>query len=238
VSPLAIETTSVAVLAGGRAERLGAIATGRPKALVAVAGRPFVDHQLALLHRRGLRRVVLCVGHLGEQIRAHVGDGHGFGLEVRYSEDGDRPLGTGGALKRAEALLGETFFVLYGDSYADIDYAAVGAAFTPSSALGLMIVIENRNRWDRSNVVFRDGRLLSYDKRVPAPDMTHIDYGVAILRRAALERIPSAEPYDLADLYAALVAEGKMEGFCVGERFYHVGTPEALAETEAHLSGR
>lgn len=235
---MAIDTASAAILAGGRATRLGAIGAGRPKALVEVAGRPFLGHVLALLRRRGLRRVVLCIGHRGEEIRAQVGDGHAFGLEVRYSEDGERLLGTGGALRKAGPLLGEAFFVLYGDSYMDIDYAAVLAAFAAGDALGLMTVIENRNRWDRSNVVFRDGRLLRYDKRVQAPDMAHIDYGVAVLRRAALERIPAGEPYDLADLYTALVAEGKMDGFEVQPRFYHIGTPEALAETEAYLGGR
>lgn len=235
---LSLAEVPAAVLAGGRATRLGPVAEKTPKALLPVAGRPFIDHQLMLLHRRGLRQIVLCVGHRGEQVRAHVGDGKAFGLETRYTFDGERLLGTGGALKRAEPLLGEAFWVIYGDSYMDIDYGAVLATFTAGSRLGLMAVIENRNRWDRSNVVYRGGRLLRYDKRVPTPEMTHVDYGVALLRGAALARIPAGEPYDLADLYSALVAEGQMEGFEVGERFYHIGTPGALAETEAYLSGR
>ncbi len=235
---LRLAEVPAAVLAGGRATRLGPVAEKTPKALLEVAGRPFIDHQLALLHRRGLRHIVLCVGHRGEQIQAHVGDGKAFGLAVGYSFDGERLLGTGGALKRAEPLLGEAFFVTYGDSYMDIDYGAVLATFTARSRLGLMTVIENRDRWDRSNVVYRGGRLLRYDKRVPTPEMTHVDYGVTLLRREALAGIPAGEPYDLADLYSALVGEGRMEGFEVRQRFYHIGTPQALAETEAYLSGR
>lgn len=233
-----LEEVPVAVLAGGLATRLGSLVAGRPKALIEVAGRPFIDHQLALLRRRGLRRVVLCVGHLGERIRDHVGEGGAHGLEVHYSEDGERLLGTGGALKRAEQLLDEVFFVVYGDSYMDMDYGAALSAFSAAGKPVLMAVIENRDRWDRSNVVFRDGRLVRYDKRVPSPDMTHIDYGVALLHRSVLARIPAGQPSDLADLYAALSAEGEVTGFEVRERFYHIGTPEALAETEAFLAGR
>src|SRR5439155_15729535 len=105
--------------------------------------------------------------------------------------------------------------------------------FSSSDALGLMTVLHNRDRWDTSNVVFRDGRLVCYDKRQRRPDMTHIDYGAALLRRAALDRVPDGQPSDLATLYGQLVAEGGMVGHEVFRRFYEIGTPRGLAETEA-----
>lgn len=225
----------VAVLAGGLATRLRPITQTVPKALVEVAGRPFVDHQLALLARRGARRVVLCLGHLGGQVESHVGDGSRYGLEVRCSHDGERLLGTGGALRRALPLLGDLFWVHYGDSYMDIDYAAVLADFTGRDVLGLMTVLRNDDRWDRSNVVFQGGKLLRYDKRQTTPEMTHIDYGTALLRREAAERLPEGRPCDLADLYRALVAEGRMAGHEVTQRFYEIGSPQGLEETAAHL---
>ena len=144
-------------------------------------------------------------------------------------------LGTGGALRRAAKLLDNVFFVMYGDSYTDIDYRAVLQSFEASDALGLMTVLRNDNRWDRSNVIFRNGRLLSYDKRQPTPDMNYVDYGVAMLRREALERIPADQPYDLAELYSALVAQHQMIGYEVTNRFYEIGTPESLEETRAYL---
>jgi NDP-sugar pyrophosphorylase family protein len=242
-----------AILAGGLATRLRPITQTVPKALVEVADRPFIDHQLALLARHGVRQVVLCLGYLGEQVQAHVGTGQRFGLEVRYSHDGDRLLGTGGALRRALPLLGEVFWVLYGDSYMDIDYAAILGRFLgplipsplPSgergggegTLLGLMTVLRNDNRWDSSNAVFREGRLLCYDKRRKRSDMTHIDYGAALLRRAAVERIAPGQAADLADLYFALVAEGAMDGYEVTQRFYEIGSPQGLAETTAYLRG-
>lgn len=230
-----IAEVPAAILAGGLATRLGPVAARVPKALVEVAGRPFIDHQLALLHGNGIRRVVLCLGHRGEEVEAYLGRSAPRGLELAYSYDGPRLLGTGGALRRAAALLGELFWVIYGDSYTDIDFRAVLARFLETDGLGLMTVLRNEDRWDRSNVVFRDGRLQRYDKSARTPDMSHIDYGVSLLRRAALERVPADVPYDLADLYRVLVDEGRMAGYEVGQRFYEVGSPEGLAETQAHL---
>jgi NDP-sugar pyrophosphorylase family protein len=235
---LHIADIPAAVLAGGLATRLRPITETIPKALVKVAGRPFVEHQLALLRRNGIRRVVLCLGYLGEQIQARLGDGTIYDMDVRYSFDGEQLLGTGGALRRAAPLLGQVFWVLYGDSYLDIDYRAVLDHFGRHSALGLMTVLHNGNRWDRSNVVFRDGQLLRYDKRAQDAEMTYIDYGAALLRRSALERILSEQPYDLADLYSRLVAEGQMIGYEVTQRFYEIGSHEGLAETQAYLERR
>lgn len=225
----------VAVLAGGLATRLRPLTERIPKALVEVNGVPFIDHQLALLRRNGSKQVVLCLGYRGEQVAAHVGDGAAYGLEVRYSYDGARLLGTGGALRRAADLLGEVFWVLYGDSYLDFDYGAVWEHFAAHNALGLMTVLCNEGRWDRSNVVFEGKRLLRYDKRRPTPEMRYIDYGAALLRRAALLRIPPDQPYDLADLYAELVAAGEMIGYEVTQRFYEIGSPAGLKETEDYL---
>lgn len=235
VPKLRIADVPAVILAGGLATRLGTIAQQAPKAMVEVAGRPFIDHQLALLRRRGFTRVVLCVGHLGTQLEAHLGAGAGDGLHIEYSYDGPGLLGTGGALRRAAPLLGDLFWVMYGDSFMDMDYAAVLAHFERSGALGLMTILRNDDRWDRSNVAFDAGRLLRYDKRNRTPDMRHIDYGVALLRREALLRIPPARPHDLADLYRDLVAEGRMAGYEVNNRFYEIGTPESLEETRRYL---
>jgi NDP-sugar pyrophosphorylase family protein len=237
-APTSIAEVPAALLAGGLAQRLRPLTEEIPKALVDVGGRPFIEHQLLLLREHGIRRVVLCLGYRGEQVEAFLGDGSRLGLSVVYSHDGPQLLGTGGALRRAAPLLGTLFWIMYGDSYMDIEYRRVLDVFAASPALGLMTVLRNENRWDRSNVVFRDGRLVRYDKRESTPDMTHIDYGVALLRATALERIPAGTPYDLADLYGALVAEGQMIGYEVTRRFYEIGSPEGLAETRAYLDAR
>lgn len=226
----------VAILAGGLASRMRPVTTRIPKALLEVAGRPFIEHQLALLRREGVDRVVLCVGFLGEMIKACVGDGTGFGLSVSYSFDGERLLGTGGALRRALPLLGEHFFVLYGDSYLDIAYAPVEAAYRQSGLPALMTVFRNEGRWDTSNVLFDGKRVVRYDKRNPAEDMKFIDYGLGILNGDML-RAWKDEAFDLSNLYGALAREGKLAGFEATKRFYEIGTPSGLAEADGHLRG-
>lgn len=233
-----LATVPLALLAGGLGTRMQGISKAIPKALFEVAGRPFIAHQLMLLHRNGIRRVVICTGHLGEQIEAYVGDGARYGLRVEYSREGDRLLGTGGALKKAASLLDDLFWVMYGDTYLDVNFREIFAAFRGLSSLGLMTVFRNENRLDRSNVIFRQGRLLAYDKHVQRPEMTHIDYGLALLRQAALESMELDRPCDLADLYRVLVARGAMQGFEVHQRFYEIGSLEGLAETHRFFEQR
>jgi NDP-sugar pyrophosphorylase family protein len=228
----------VTILAGGIATRLRPISGTTPKALIAVAGEPFIAHQLRLLRREGVERVVLCVGHLGEMIRGFIGDGRGFGLKVEYSFDGDKLLGTGGALKRALPLLGDAFFVLYGDSYLDIAYAPVLAAFRRARAPALMTVFRNDGRWDTSNVMFDGVRVVRYEKSAPTPDMRYIDYGLGILTPATLLHRPVGSAFDLAEVYRTLADAGELAGFEVTRRFYEIGTPAGLAETDAFLKGQ
>jgi NDP-sugar pyrophosphorylase family protein len=228
----------VAILAGGLATRLGATVAALPKALVPVAGRPFIDHQLGLLREAGVRRVVLCIQHFASAIEAHLGDGSAHGLSIAYARDGERLLGTGGALRRALPLLGDACFVLYGDSYLEVPLAPLVESLERSGAWGVMTVLANGGRWDRSNALVEEGRLVRYDKRAPSPGMAHIDYGLALLRREAIARVPAETSYDLSDLYRDLVDEGRMIGFEVTRRFYEIGSPEGLAETRAYLEQR
>jgi D-sedoheptulose 7-phosphate isomerase len=227
----------VAVLAGGLATRMHPLTRRIPKSLIDVAGAPFIEHQLNLLKREGVTRVVLCLGHLGEMIRDRIGDGSKFGLDVAYSFDGDRLLGTGGAIRRALSLLGPCFFVLYGDSYLELAFASVQTAFQRAGLPALMTVFRNDGRWDTSNVLFDDIRITRYDKRAPTPDMRHIDYGLGILTPEVVAGYGDTEPFDLADVYSALAAAGRLAGYEVTRRFYETGTPSGLAELHAYLKG-
>lgn len=225
----------VAILAGGMATRLRPLTETIPKALVSVAGAPFLTHQLRLLHSGGLRRIVICAGYLGEMIAAEIGDGGNLDLRIEYSFDGPRLLGTGGALKQALRLLGRRFLVLYGDSYLPIDYREVAAAFAAGDKTGLMTVYRNQGRWDASNVQFEAGQILRYDKKHRTPEMHHIDYGLGILRPESLASWPDDEPFDLADVYGRLLAEKQLAGYEVTERFYEIGSAQGLAELDAFL---
>ena len=225
----------VAILAGGLATRLRPITEKIPKSLVPVAGKPFLAHQLELLKSRGIQRAVLCIGYLGEMIRRDFADGEKYGVKLDYSFDGEKLLGTGGAIKRALPLLGDEFFVLYGDSYLPVEYAPIAETFHRSGKLGLMTVYRNEGKYDTSNVVFAGGEIKVYDKKAKLPEMRHIDYGLSLFKRSAFDAFPASQPFDLAEVMGKLVREKQLAGYEVRERFYEIGSPAGLAELETLL---
>jgi NDP-sugar pyrophosphorylase family protein len=222
---------TAAILAGGLGTRLGALTAKVPKALLSVAGKPFIAYQLEYLRKQRFDRAVLCIGHYGEQIKEYVGDGARFGLEVLYAEDGDRLLGTGGALRQALPLLGTHFFVLYGDSYLPIDFLSVEACFLTTKQPALMTVLKNDGLWDQSNVVFAEGRLLQYDKWCANAQMRHIDYGLSIFSAEVFADLEPGSRYDLADLFHDLAMRGQLRGYEVFQRFYEIGSFAGLQDT-------
>jgi N-acetyl-alpha-D-muramate 1-phosphate uridylyltransferase len=224
------------ILAGGLATRLGPLTAGRPKSLIEVEGVPFIRLQLDLLKRNGIRRAVLAVGHLAEAIETAVGDGAGFGVDVRYSHDGPVRLGTGGAAMKALPLLGSPFFVLYGDSFLTCDYRAVARQFeSMPGAEGLMTAFRNEGRWGASNLRLEVGRILKYDKADSDPAMCHIDYGLNILTRAAFAGFAEGAEFDLSAVFQRLLARGRLAACEVPERFYEIGSHEGLADLESYL---
>lgn len=229
----------VAVLAGGLATRLQPLTSQIPKILLDVAGRPFAEHQIELLKRHNVSRVVFCLGHLQEQVVAALGDGARWQMTFEYVSDGATLAGTGGAVRRALPLLGPAFFVMYGDSYLDCDFGAIEAAFRRSGGLGLMTVHRNDDAWDRSNVEYADDRIVRYDKVHRDAAMRHIDYGLGILTPEAFAPWATDDaPLDLVAVYQRLIATGRLAGYEVPTRFYEIGSVEGLEETRELLSAR
>jgi MurNAc alpha-1-phosphate uridylyltransferase len=225
----------VAILAGGLATRLRPITETIPKALVDIAGKPFIVRQLSYLREQGITHVVLCIGYLGDMVRDVVGDGENFGLKVSYSEDGPNQLGTGGALAKAIHLLEDNFFVLYGDSFLPVNFSTVQRAYEKNGQPALMTVLRNHNQWDKSNVLFVGGQLLKYNKRTPRAEMTHIDYGLGVVSSSIFKQQPVENPLDLADVYQDLCSQGRLSGLEVHERFYEIGSFTGLTETKEYF---
>jgi MurNAc alpha-1-phosphate uridylyltransferase len=225
----------VAILAGGLATRLRPITEQIPKSLIEVAGEPFIFHQLEYLRKQGIASVVLCIGFLGEMIQDLVGNGSKWGMHVSYSSDGPSLLGTGGALRQALPLLGEHFFILYGDSYLPISFSDVGKAYAIRAEKGLMTVLKNQNQWDKSNVEFNAGKIIEYNKTIIRPQMHYIDYGLGLLQSAALQAYPNQEAFDLSKVYNDLSLDGELAGYEVFERFYEIGSYQGIADTQNYL---
>jgi NDP-sugar pyrophosphorylase family protein len=227
----------VVILAGGLATRLRPLTEKIPKSLVEVAGRPFLEHQIALLRGNGVTDIFLCVGHLGEMIEERFGDGKRFGVQISYSYDGPNLLGTGGAIKKVLPRLSESFFVLYGDAYLPIDYQAVATCFGSNATPALMTVFRNDDVWDRSNVWFEEGTIRRYSKRERLPQMRYIDYGLTICTRQIFAGYPADEPFDLAAVFEKLSERGELAGYEVHQRFYEIGSQKGLQELDELLRG-
>ncbi len=232
----------VLILAGGLATRLRPITETIPKSLVEVAGEPFICRQLRYVKSQGVGKVVICIGYLGEMIQDIVGDGQEFGLKVVYSPDGPKLLGTGGAIKQAlhhfPNVLGQAFFVLYGDSFLPIEFGLIQGVFQSSNKSALMTVLKNEDQWDKSNVVFDGKTLVEYNKTKPRPEMAYIDYGLSILNSSVFERYLLGEVFDLAEIFQKLSILGQLTGYEVFERFYEIGSHTGLKETEEYFLKR
>jgi MurNAc alpha-1-phosphate uridylyltransferase len=224
------------ILAGGLATRMQPKTLTVPKLLLEVAGRPFADLQLEMLARCGYDCVVLCIAHLGEQVRAHVGDGARYGLRVAYSEEGPALLGTGGALRAALPHLEEAFLVTYGDSWLPFDYAApLDVLRAHDDCDGVMSVFKNEGKWDASNVKTDGAWVLAYEKGTSDAAFDHIDYGAIALRRTAVLELPEGMKSGLDVLQGRLAARKRLRAWVARERFYEIGSPEGLASLERRL---
>ena len=218
------------ILAGGLGTRLRPLTSEVPKALIPIGGKPFLHHQIDLLKRRGIRDIVLCVGHLGDRVKDYFGDGRWLGVRIRYSEEEGHLLGTAGAIKNAEPLLRDDFFLMYVDSYLMIDYREIMRYFRRFDRLGLMVVWRNVDRFERSNVMVEGNLVTAYNKDQKSPDMVYINYGLSVLRKEALAFIPAGRPFSQEDFYQILIDQGELLTFEVEQRFYEIGSPKGLEE--------
>lgn len=224
----------MAILAGGLATRLGDLTKDQPKSMVQISGKPFLEYQLDLLKRQAVRDIILCTGRFKEQIENYFRDGREFGVNMKYSRE-DKLLGTAGALKKAESLLNDVFFTMYGDSYLFLDFNHVMSYFESRNKLALMTVYKNYDRYDRSNTVVEGNLVKKFSKKEKTKDMVYIEYGANIFKKEILRMIPENQFYSLDDLFPRLIEMEELLAFEVGERFYEIGSPQGLREFEEYL---
>lgn len=225
----------IVILAGGMATRLLPITQDLPKALIDVCGEPFISRQLNYIKEQGIDEVILCLGHLCDQVICYLESQNKFGLNIQYVEDGGVPLGTGGAVRKSLPLLQDNFFVMYGDSYLPTNFLDVQSAFVKSKKSGLLTIFKNEGRYDSSNVSFEKGTLTEYNKACPTSSMSHIDYGLSILSKDSFDDFLDVETFDLAEIYRQLSLSGELLGFEIFERFYEIGSFEGLSQTREYF---
>jgi len=227
----------VVILAGGLATRLRPITEKIPKSLIEIQGKPFLEYQINLLKADGVKDILLCLGYLGEQIEERFGNGSKYGVNIKYIYDGKKLLGTAGALKKANKLLQEEFFLMYGDSYLPLNYLNIMSWYKKNDKLGLMVVFKNHDQYDKSNVSVEGNLVKSYSKINKMPDMVYIDYGASILKKDTLSFIPEDEIFPLENLFIHLIAQRQLLAYEVTERFYEIGSVKGIDEFRRYIRG-
>ncbi len=225
------------ILAGGLATRLRPLTEKIPKSMIRINKKPFLEYQIELLNKNNIDDIVICVGYLSDQIRRYFKNGEDFGVEIRYSEEPDKLLGTAGALKKAERLLDKEFFVIYGDSYLLIDFMSVMRFFKQFNKQGLMTVYENYDSYYESNVTIEGNLVKEYDKNRKDKGMTYIDYGLSILNKEVLKDVPEREFCDLEDLFIKLIENEELLAYEVKQRFYEIGSLKGIREFKQFQNG-
>jgi len=226
----------IVIISGGLATRLGPLTKDIPKSLLKFDDKPFIQHQIELLAKRGFKNILICLGHLGGQMKDFLGNGDWLNVKINYSFDGDTLLGTGGAILKARKYLSDVFFVIYGDSYLNIDYRKALSYFYKNDKLGLMTVFRNNDQYDKSNVIYRNNMVVLYDKKIRTENMDYIDYGLSILNKETLDLIkPENDFYDLADLLKILSKRNQLLGFEIKKRFYEIGSLKGIEDFNDYI---
>jgi histidinol-phosphate phosphatase family protein len=234
----------VVILAGGKGTRLGKLTHSVPKPMVRLAGKPILEYQIELARACGFAELILLTGHLNKVIEDHFRDGRDWGVSIRYCRESS-PLGTAGALKEIEDVLGDDFLVFYGDMVMNVDLAELARFHARHQPLATLVVHPN-NHPEESDLVELDatGRVKAFH---PKPRTGKHYYrncansALYVISRGLLRFIPKGQAADLGrDILPQVVGAGQtLWGYDTPEYIEDVGTPLRLQETERDiLSGK
>jgi len=218
------------ILCGGLATRLGSLAKNIPKSMIDIHGKPFLEYQIEQLKKHNIKNIILCVGHLSEKIEEYFKDGSNFDVNIKYSYDGDKQLGPIGALKNAEPLLDDLFFIMYGDSYLSVDFQKVHSFFKQHNKPACMVVYKNKDKHDKSNLIIKNNIVIGYGGKNRTKDMIYIDYGTSLITKKTLDIVPKNMFYTTGEFFSKLIKKHELLAFEAKKRFYHIGNPQALEE--------
>jgi MurNAc alpha-1-phosphate uridylyltransferase len=227
----------IAILSGGLGTRLGNVTANQPKCLIEVSGKPFLEWQIELLVNSGYTNLVMCISYKHEQIQKFLKSKNNFGVNIALSLDGEKQLGTGGAIKKAQNLLGPKFAVIYGDSYLPINFKEIEEKFLSFNKAACMTVYKNENLFDKSNVEYNGQSVNLYSKQIKTDKMNYIDYGLTYMNVGTLDSYASDEPFDLSEVLQELSLANQLSGFEVKERFYEIGSSQGILDFTHYLNG-
>ena len=227
------------ILAGGQGTRLRPLSDIRPKAMIEIHGRPFLEEIVEMLKDQGFEEVLMLLGYLPEVVQDYFRDGSKWGLKISYSVT---PVenNTGRRLKLAEPLLHDCFLLLYCDNYWPMQMEPMWKCFVESGAEAMLTVYSNKDGWTKNSIrVDSEGYITAFDKRGTTPDVQGVEISYAIFRKSVLDLLPENENVPLEEtVYPVLAARRELAAFVTDHRYYSVGSVSRLPMTEMFLARR
>jgi len=224
----------VLILSGGLGSRLGKLTINEPKAMMNINNKPFIYHQLKFLSKNGIKDVIICIGYLGKKIKSYLSCEKKIKMNIKFSIE-KKPLGTGGAIKKALSLVKKNFFILYGDTYLQINLKNVQKKYQLLKSNSMITIYKNCNKLDKSNIFFEKNNLI-YNKIRKNKKMTHIDYGLSVFNKNFFKSLcRDKTKFDLSEIFASLSNKKKLDYYLVKKRFFEIGSIQSLRKTREYF---
>ncbi|MBR9706718.1 NTP transferase domain-containing protein [Candidatus Pacearchaeota archaeon] len=213
------------ILAGGFGTRLREVVKDLPKPMALIAGKPFLEHQIDYLRDQGLNDITLCVHYKSDNIKSYFGDGGRFGVNLTYSQE-EVPLGTGGAIKLAQKYIDDTFFVLNGDSYSDVNLSDFNEFHNTHKGLASMVLTRSDNVKEYGSVMLTGDKITDFLEKSGSPSGL-VNRGIYLFNPEIFKQIPEGKKVSLEnELFPNLARQGDLYGQVHDGYFMDIGRPE------------
>ncbi len=232
---LSLGDADVLILVGGQGKRLRQVVGDKPKPMADIKGRPFLDILINYVSGYGFRRIILCTGHMASLVREHyrkVTDG----IEILFSEEKE-PLGTGGAIKNAKALIrSNPFLVMNGDSFCAADLGSLVDFHKKMNALLSIVLTYSDTTEDYGSVTFNSsGRITSFSEKVPCAGKSSVNAGIYLMNKDIFSYMPRKKRFSLEYDMFPDIAGNRCYGFVTEMQLTDIGTPERYYAAQAFL---
>ena len=222
----------IVILCGGLASRLGNLTKKVPKSLIQINNKTFISHQLDYLNHFNVGEVLLCCGHLHEQIITHINEiKKNYNFNIKFSIEKEKK-GTGGALINAFSKLNKNFILIYGDSYVEINFNNLYNEFIRNNNLYMITTYRNKNINYTNNILLKNKRIEEYDKN---KNFNFIDYGVSILNKKILNSFLSEVNFDLSSVIKYAIIKKNISYFESKKKFQEIGSNYGINLIQRYL---
>lgn len=213
------------ILTGGFGTRLRDVVSDVPKPMAIIVGKPFLEHQIRSLKKQGIEEIILAVYYKANIIKSYFGGGVQQGVDITYSEE-DVPLGTAGAIKKAEKYLDETFLVLNGDSYSKMDLQAFLNFHKSKKSDATMSLVNIKDHSQFGTVKLEEDKITEFQEKTSCKK-DFINGGIYLFEPNILDLIERDKKISLEEeIFPRLAKEGRLRGYPHSEYFMDIGRPE------------